>query len=34
VDDVLTTGGTATEAAHELRAAGAREVELWVVARA
>jgi ComF family protein len=34
VDDVLTTGSTAQAAAQCLRAAGAREVEVWVIARA
>ena len=33
VDDVLTTGATAHAAARTLRGAGAREVQLWVVAR-
>jgi ComF family protein len=33
VDDVLTTGSTATAAASALREAGAVEVELWVAAR-
>lgn len=33
VDDVLTSGSTAHEATRTLRAAGAREVQIWVVAR-
>jgi ComF family protein len=33
VDDVATSGATGDEAARALRAAGAREVQLWVVAR-
>lgn len=33
VDDVTTSGATAEEAAMALRAAGASEVQLWVVAR-
>lgn len=34
VDDVLTTGSTVAELARELRHAGARRVDVWVVARA
>ncbi len=34
LDDVMTTGATATELAHCLRKAGVRRVELWVCARA
>ena len=34
VDDVMTTGSTVQAAAHCLRAAGAQEVEIWVIARA
>ncbi|MEE8343410.1 MAG: phosphoribosyltransferase family protein, partial [Gammaproteobacteria bacterium] len=34
VDDVLTTGNTANELARCLIRAGAKRVEVWVVARA
>jgi ComF family protein len=34
VDDVVTTGSTVAAAAATLRAAGAADIELWVVARA
>lgn len=34
LDDVMTTGNTVHAAARALRKAGAREVEVWVVARA
>lgn len=34
VDDVLTTGSTVAAASRTLLAAGAREIEVWVVARA
>ena len=34
VDDVMTTGSTVQAAAQCLRAAGAREVDIWVIARA
>jgi len=34
LDDVMTTGNTVHAAAQALRKAGAREVEVWVVARA
>lgn len=33
VDDVLTTGATASEAARALLAAGAQEISIWTVAR-
>jgi predicted amidophosphoribosyltransferase len=33
VDDVMTTGATAAACAQALQAAGARAVQLWVVAR-
>lgn len=33
VDDVVTTGATASAAAHTLLAAGAADVQLWMVAR-
>ncbi|OGI57365.1 MAG: hypothetical protein A2V58_05030 [Candidatus Muproteobacteria bacterium RBG_19FT_COMBO_61_10] len=34
VDDVMTTGSTVQAAAHCLRAAGATQVDIWVIARA
>jgi ComF family protein len=34
IDDVMTSGATASAAAHELRRAGAVNVDIWVVARA
>jgi len=34
VDDVMTTGSTVQAAAQCLRASGAREVDIWVIARA
>lgn len=34
LDDVMTTGSTVNELARLLKAAGAREVEVWVLARA
>lgn len=33
LDDVVTTGSTATAAIDALRAAGVREIELWAIAR-
>jgi predicted amidophosphoribosyltransferase len=33
VDDVLTTGATTSACARALRSAGAREVQVWTVAR-
>jgi predicted amidophosphoribosyltransferase len=33
LDDVVTTGSTATAAIDALREAGARELELWAIAR-
>jgi predicted amidophosphoribosyltransferase len=34
IDDVVTTGSTAIEAASTLRAAGAGSIAVWAVARA
>ena len=34
LDDVMTTGSTANELARVLRTAGAREIEMWAIARA
>jgi predicted amidophosphoribosyltransferase len=33
LDDVVTTGSTVAELARVLRRAGAREIEVWAVAR-